>query len=109
MKLRMLGAAFTSALLLLPTLVLAQSATERAADTAAQPLQQPTSEQKKDDSASMGSSATATQTEKTFTHGESKRCESMTGTDKDQCDKEEGTKTQGPAAQEASKPDSSEK
>src|SRR5258705_7806515 len=44
---------------------------------------------------------------KTFTHGESKRCESMSGADKDQCDKEEATKTQGPAAQEASKPQDS--
>jgi hypothetical protein len=35
---------------------------------------------------------------KTFTHGESKRCESMSGTDKAQCDREEATKTQGPAA-----------
>jgi hypothetical protein len=39
----------------------------------------------------------------TFTHGESKRCESMSGADKDQCDKEEATKTQGDAAREASK------
>jgi len=39
----------------------------------------------------------------TFTHGESKRCESMTGAAKDQCDKEEATKTEGDAAQEASK------
>jgi hypothetical protein len=35
----------------------------------------------------------------TFTHGESKRCESMSGADKAQCDREEATKTQGPAAQ----------
>jgi hypothetical protein len=48
---------------------------------------------------SAGSSASG----KTFTHGESKRCESMTGADKDQCDKEEATKTQGDAAQEASR------
>jgi hypothetical protein len=39
----------------------------------------------------------------TFTHGESKRCESMSGAAKDLCDKEEATKTQGAAAQEASK------
>ena len=48
---------------------------------------------------SAGSSAAG----KTFTHGESKRCEGMTGADKDQCDKEEATKTQGDAAREASK------
>ena len=39
----------------------------------------------------------------TFTHGESKRCESLTGADKDQCDKEEATKTEGDEAQKASK------
>ena len=39
----------------------------------------------------------------TFTHGESKRCESLSGADKEQCDKEEATKTQGDAAREASK------
>jgi hypothetical protein len=49
------------------------------------------------------SSTGSTASGKTFTHGESKRCESMTGADKDQCDKEEATKTQGDAAQEASK------
>ncbi|MEA3191922.1 MAG: hypothetical protein QOD26_255 [Betaproteobacteria bacterium] len=35
-----------------------------------------------------------------FTHGESKHCESLSGEAKVQCDKEEATKTQGPAAQE---------
>src|SRR5437868_6354234 len=34
----------------------------------------------------------------TFTHGESKRCEGMTGADKQQCDREEGAKTQGPSS-----------
>src|SRR5438067_2400452 len=43
----------------------------------------------------------------TFRHGESKRYATMTGADKDQCDKEEATKTEGPAAQEASKPQDS--
>jgi hypothetical protein len=52
---------------------------------------------------STGSSAAGN----TFTHGESKRCESMSGAAKDQCDKEEGTKTQGAAAQEASRPEPS--
>ena len=37
----------------------------------------------------------------TFTHGESKRCESLSGEAKAQCDREEATKTQGPAAQES--------
>ena len=32
-----------------------------------------------------------------FTHGESKRCESMTGSAKEQCDKQEATKTDGGA------------
>jgi|SoiMetStandDraft_2_1073263.scaffolds.fasta_scaffold122265_2 hypothetical protein len=49
------------------------------------------------------SSAGSTAAGKTFTHGESKRCESMTGAEKDQCDKEEATKTEGDAAREASK------
>jgi hypothetical protein len=35
-------------------------------------------------------------TEQTFTHGESKRCQTMTGAAKEQCDKEEATKTPGP-------------
>src|SRR5947209_20523031 len=32
-----------------------------------------------------------------FTHGESKRCESMTGSAKEECDKQEATKTEGAA------------
>jgi hypothetical protein len=32
-------------------------------------------------------------TERGFTHGESKRCESLTGSAKEQCDKQEATKT----------------
>jgi len=38
---------------------------------------------------------------KTFTHGESKRCEGMSGAAKDQCDREEATKTEGSAANES--------
>ena len=30
-----------------------------------------------------------------FTHGESKRCESLTGPAKDECDRQEATKTEG--------------
>ena len=33
----------------------------------------------------------------TFTHGESKRCESLTGAAKEQCDKQEGNRDQAPA------------
>ena len=36
----------------------------------------------------------------TFTHGESKRCESLTGAQKQLCDKEEGTKAEGEEAQQ---------
>ena len=36
-------------------------------------------------------------TEQGFTHGESKRCESMTGAAKEQCDKQEGAKTEDAA------------
>jgi hypothetical protein len=43
------------------------------------------------DSASSGSSAGASVGPR-FTHGESKRCESMTGAAKEQCDKQEATK-----------------
>jgi|SRR6185295_3382414 len=53
------------------------------------------------------SSTGASAARDTFTHGESKRCENMSGADKDQCDKEEATKTQGDAAQEASKSEAS--
>jgi hypothetical protein len=107
MKLRILGAALAG-LLALSTQALAQQTTERPADAAAQPSQS-TAEEKKEDSASMGSSTAPAKSNDSFTHGESKRCESMTGADKDQCDKEEATKTQGPAAQEASKPQDSSK
>jgi hypothetical protein len=37
-------------------------------------------------------------TDRSFTHGESKRCESMTGSAKDQCDKQEATKADSAAA-----------
>jgi hypothetical protein len=115
MKGRILGAALASALLALSAQALAQTATDRPTDPATQPSSdaatQPSSpssatEEKKDDSASMGSS-TAPASDKPFTHGESKRCESLTGADKDQCDREEATKTEGAAAQETSKPQDS--
>ena len=109
MKLQILGAAFAFALLGLSTQASAQSAAaDRPADAAAQPSSssQSATEKKKEDSASRGSS-TAPASDKPFTHGESRRCESLTGADKEQCDKEEATKTEGPAAQEASKPQDS--
>ena len=108
MKVQILAAALTSALLALSAQAPAQTATDRPADAATQPSPSSPSatEEKKGDSASMGSSA-APASDKSFTHGESKRCESMTGADKDQCDKEEATKTEGAAAQEASKPQDS--
>ena len=71
-------------------------------DQSAQPAQS-TTEEKKDGSASTGASTTPAKSDQAFTHGESKRCESLTGADKDQCDKDEATKTQGPAAQEPAK------
>ena len=54
------------------------------------------------DASSSGQSAAGADT-RTFTHGESKRCESLSGAAKAQCDKEEGTKTEGGAAEAASK------
>ena len=39
----------------------------------------------------------------TFTHGESKRCESLRGDEKALCDKEEGTKAEGEEAERLSK------
>lgn len=48
------------------------------------------------------------QRDQTFTHGESKRCESLSGDEKVLCDKEEATKAQGAAAEEASKPPSTD-
>jgi len=111
MKVQILGAALAG-LLAFSMQAFAQSTTERPADTAAQPSQPAPSatEEKKDSSASTGASTAPATSDRSFTHGESKRCASMTGPDKDQCDKEEATKTEGPAAQEASTPkDSSTK
>lgn len=70
-------------------------------DKSAQPSPSMTGK-KVDSSASTGASTAPAKGDQSFTHGESKRCESMTGADKEQCDKEEATKTEGPAAQEAS-------
>jgi len=65
-----------------------------------QPTQSATGESK-GDSASSGASSAPAKGDQAFTHGESKRCATMTGADKEQCDKEEATKTEGPAAQDA--------
>ena len=64
MKPSLIAAAFTAAALSLTSAVLAQSNADRGGG---------------------------------FTHGESKRCESMTGSAKEQCDKQEATKTDGEA------------
>ena len=101
MKLKILGAALASSLLALSAQVMAQSPVERPTEAASQPSQS-TTESKKDGSANMGSSTAPAKSDDRFTHGESKRCASMTGADKEQCDKEEATKTEGPAAQDAS-------
>ena len=52
----------------------------------------------------QGSAQSQPARDQSFTHGESKRCETMSGEDKQQCDKEEATKSQGAAAQEAGGP-----
>ena len=64
--------------------------------------QGPAAQDARTETSSSASSATSGGTQ-TFTHGESKRCESLTGAEKDQCDKEEATKTEGDEAQKASK------
>jgi hypothetical protein len=69
--------------------------------TTAQPSQSTTSESK-DSSAGTGASSAPATGDRAFTQGESQRCATMTGADKEQCDKEEATKTEGPAAQDAS-------
>jgi hypothetical protein len=44
-----------------------------------------------------GATLAQSNTDRGFTHGESKRCESMTGSAKEECDKQEGAKTEGAA------------
>ena len=70
-------------------------------DQSAQPSPSATGESK-DSSASTGASTAPAKGDPSFTQGESKRCATMTGAEKAQCDKEEATKTEGPAAQDAS-------
>jgi len=85
MKIRLIAAAIASGFIGLSAQSFAQSNAQRGAGGVAQP--------------DKGG---------TFTHGESKRCESMSGADKDQCDREEATKTEGDASQ-ASQPAASER
>jgi hypothetical protein len=112
MKLRAIETAIACAFLTFSGFTLAQStAADQPADSSAQSTQpaQPApaaEEAKKDESAGSGSTAApAAKSGDTFTHGESARCASLSGADKDQCDKEEATKTEGSAAQDASKPE----
>jgi hypothetical protein len=111
MKLPAVATAIACACLAFSGFTLAQStAASQPADSSAESTQpaQPTpaaDEAKKDESAGSGSTAAPAKSDQSFTHGESKRCASLTGADKDQCDKEEATKTEGPAAQDASKPE----
>jgi hypothetical protein len=102
MQAQILGAALAG-LIALSTHALAQSSTERPADSSAQPSSQSSFEEKKEDSSSTGSSAAPAKSGDSFTHGESKRCASLSGADKEQCDKEEATKTEGAAAEDASR------
>jgi hypothetical protein len=106
MKAQILGATLASTLIALSTHALAQSITDRPADSAAQPSQS-TADSKPETSSSTGSSSAPAKSDGSFTHGESKRCASLSGADKDQCDKEEATKTEGDAAHGASKPQDS--
>jgi hypothetical protein len=111
MKLRAIETAIACAFLTFSGFALAQStAADQPADSSAQSTQpaQPApaaDEAKKDEPAGSGSTAAPAKSEDTFTHGESARCASLSGADKDQCDKEEATKTEGSAAQDASKPE----
>ena len=111
MKLRALETAIACACLAFSGLALAQStAADQPADSSAQSTQpaQPApaaDEAKKDEPSAAGSTSAPAKPRDTFTHGESARCASLTGADKDQCDKEEATKTEGQAAQDASKPE----
>ncbi|HEY2337890.1 MAG TPA: hypothetical protein VGI18_11050 [Burkholderiales bacterium] len=111
MKLRAIETAIACAFLAFSGFTLAQSTTaDQPADSSAQsaqpaPSTPATEEAKKDEPAGAGSTSAPAKSEDSFTHGESARCASLTGADKDQCDKEEATKTEGSAAQDASKPE----
>ena len=81
--------------------VFAQSSGERpGADTATKP---PTAPQEGNRAFEAGGSSAERAKSGTFTHGESKRCENVSGAKKELCDKEEGTKAEGEEAQRLSK------
>ena len=79
----------------------AQSSSERPADATAKPATP--AEGNRASEAARGSSAASPKSQQTFTHGESKRCEGMSGADKELCDKEEATKAEGKEAEDLSK------
>lgn len=90
------------AMLALSLHALAQSSAERSdAATAKEPRAAP-QEGNPAFEAGAGSSAERAKSA-TFTHGESKRCESLRGAEKALCDKEEGTKAEGEEAERLSK------
>jgi len=109
MKATLVCAALAGAALGVSAPCFAQSSSERPADAATPPSSStsapPQSASSGKDQSSGGASADQNRRSNTFTHGESKRCESLSGAEKDLCDKEEATKTEGPAAREASRPD----
>jgi len=82
-----LRATFLAVLALCTASCAQRSATDRTLDTSPSPRAAP-----------AGTSASGG----TFTQGESKRCESLSGAAKERCDKEEGTKTEGAQADTAS-------
>jgi len=82
-----LRAAFLAVLALCTASCAQRSPTDRTLDTSPIPRAAP-----------AGTSASGG----TFTQGESKRCETLSGAEKERCDKEEGTKTQGAEADRAS-------
>ena len=89
------------AMLALSLHVFAQSSAERPAqDSASKPSTAP-QEGNPAFEAGAGSSAERAKNA-TFTHGESKRCENLTGAEKALCDKEEGTKAEGEEAERLS-------
>jgi len=119
MKLRIIVAGMASLLLGLGTQVLAQSQSDKTfthgeskrceslSGTAKEQCDREeatkTEGPKAEDSGRQGDSGAASGGTQTFTHGEYKRCESLSAAEKDQCDKEEATKTEGDAAQKASR------
>jgi hypothetical protein len=90
------------AMLALSLPVFAQSSTEHAPANTAKDQRAAPQEGNPAFEAGAGSSAERAKSA-TFTHGESKRCENLTGSEKALCDKEEGTKAEGEEAERLSK------